>query len=47
MKFQKVEKMDSGKYISRYNITYETVDGKEKIYEMISRDPKITDFVIE
>lgn len=44
MKFQKVEKMDSGKYISRYNITYETVDGKEKIYEMISRDPQVTDF---
>ena len=44
MKFKSIEKMDSGKYISRYNLKYETSDGKEKIYEMISRDPDIRDF---
>ena len=44
MKFIGIEKQASGKYISRYNLQYETNDGKTKIYEMISRDPDITDF---
>ncbi len=44
MEFKKVEKVDSGKYINRYNITYETTDGKTKIYEMISREDGISDF---
>lgn len=44
MKFIGIEKQASGKYISRYNLTYETNDGKTKIYEMISRDPNIGDF---
>ena len=44
MNFKNIEKMDSGKFINRYNLTYETVDGKTKIYEMVSRDPDITDF---
>jgi len=44
MKFLGIEKMDSGKYINRYNLTYETEDGKKKIYEMVSRDPDIKDF---
>ena len=41
---QFIEKQASGKYISRYNLQYETNDGETKIYEMISRDPDITDF---
>lgn len=44
MKFQKIEKCHQGKYITRYNITYETVDGKEKVYEMISRNANIETF---
>ncbi len=38
MKLQKIEKKWEGKYITRYDLTYETQDGKEKVYEMISRD---------
>lgn len=38
MEFKKIEKKEEGKYITRYNITYETVDHKKKVYEMISRN---------
>lgn len=41
MKFKKIEKQHTGKFIHRYDITYETEDGQEKIYEMISRDGQI------
>ena len=41
MKFQSVKKIHQGKFIHRYDITYETEEGEEKIYEMISRDPAI------
>ncbi len=41
MKFQSVMKIHQGKFIHRYDITYETEEGEEKIYEMISRDPAI------
>lgn len=41
MKFESIEKKYEGNYITRYDITYETVDGKKKIYEMISRDQHI------
>ena len=41
---QKVEKKCEGKFITRYDITYETVDHQKKIYEMISRNGDITDF---
>lgn len=44
MEFRKIEKIHQGRFITRYDITYETVDGKEKIYEMISRDSGISDF---
>lgn len=42
MKFKKIEKKEAGKFITRYDITYETVDHKEKIYEMISRDKNLS-----
>lgn len=42
MKFQSIEKKLEGKFIHRYDITYETVDGGTKVYEMISRDADIT-----
>ena len=44
MKFISIEKKETGKYINRYNVNYETEDGKKKVYEMISRDPEIIDF---
>lgn len=42
MQFQKIEKKQEGKYITRYDITYTTVDHKEKVYEMISRNKNLT-----
>ncbi|MBO6300611.1 MAG: NUDIX domain-containing protein [Lachnospiraceae bacterium] len=44
MKFIDIEKKESGRYINRYDVSYETEDGEKKVYEMISRDPNITDF---
>lgn len=41
MKFQSIQKIHSGSFIHRYDITYETGEGDEKVYEMISRDPAI------
>lgn len=37
MKFEKIDKKEEGKFITRYDITYKTVDDTTKIYEMISR----------
>lgn len=42
MEFKKIEKKEEGRYITRYDITYTTIDGKEKIYEMISRNKNLT-----
>lgn len=44
MKYISVEKLHEGKFISRYNVTYETEDNKIKVYEMISRDKNIDSF---
>lgn len=41
MILKKIEKKHTGKFIHRYDLTYETVDGKDKVYEMISRNPKL------
>ena len=38
MKFQSIQKIHDGNFIHRYDITYETETGQEKVYEMISRD---------
>ncbi len=38
MKFKGIKKREEGKFITRYDVTYETVDNKEKIYEIISRN---------
>lgn len=38
MKFKNISKVQEGKFITRYDISYETAAGEEKIYEMISRD---------
>ncbi|MGN0437168.1 MAG: NUDIX hydrolase [Lachnospiraceae bacterium] len=41
MKYIGMEKKEQGKYITRYDITYETMDHKTKVYEMISRNPDL------
>ena len=38
MKFVGIEKKEQGKFITRYDVQYETVDGIVKTYEMISRN---------
>ncbi|MBR1704682.1 MAG: NUDIX hydrolase [Clostridia bacterium] len=38
MKFKSLEKVHEGKFVDRYDLTYELKDGSEKVYEMISRD---------
>lgn len=42
MEFKGIEKKEAGKFITRYDIRYETVDHQEKIYEMISRNKNLT-----
>lgn len=37
MEFKGIRKKEEGKFITRYDLIYETVDKKEKVYEMISR----------
>lgn len=41
MEWKGIEKKEEGKFITRYDITYETVDHREKVYEMISRNEAI------
>ncbi|MBQ4282765.1 MAG: NUDIX hydrolase [Lachnospira sp.] len=41
MKFENIKKVYEGKFISRYDLTYRTVDNKEKVYEIISRNKNI------
>ena len=38
MKFKNIQKREEGKFITRYDVAYETVDHQEKIYEIISRN---------
>jgi len=42
MEFKMIEKKEEGEYITRYNITYATMDHNEKVYEMISRNKNLT-----
>ena len=41
MKLEKIDKKEEGKFITRYDITYKTVDDTTKIYEMISRNRNV------
>ena len=41
MKYISIKKVLGGRFIHRYDITYETEEGREKIYEMISRNPEV------
>lgn len=38
MKFNSITKIHEGKFIARYDVSYTTAEGHEKIYEMISRN---------
>ena len=44
MEFKGIEKKEEGKFITRYDVTYETADHQIKTYEMISRNPQIHSF---
>lgn len=44
MKYKGIVKKEEGKFITRYDITYETKDNQEKIYEMISRQKDLDSF---
>lgn len=44
MKFVGIKKVGEGKFIARYDLTYETVDHKEKVYEIISRNKNMHSF---
>ena len=44
MKYIGMKKREQGKFITRYDLTYETLDHKEKVYEMISRDKNMKEF---
>ena len=41
MKFNGVRKIHEGRFITRYDVSYTTAKGHEKIYEMISRNRDI------
>ncbi len=38
MKFKGLEKREPGRFITRYNLFYQTEDGQEKVYEIVSRN---------
>lgn len=44
MKYQGIEKREQGHFITRYDLTYETEEGKEKVYEIISRNRELSTF---
>lgn len=41
MKLQHIAKKESGKFITRYDLEYETEDKEQKVYEIISRNDDI------
>jgi ADP-ribose pyrophosphatase len=43
VKYKYIEKKQPGRFINRYDVHYEMEDGREKVYEMISRDPDLKD----
>lgn len=44
MEFKHINKKLESHFITRYDITYETAEHEEKVYEMISRDKNIENF---
>ncbi len=43
MKYLGMRKVHEGRFITRYDVDYETADGQMKTYEMISRNPDMKD----
>ena len=43
MKFLGIDKLQQGRFVTRYDLRYETGAGREKVYEMISRQSNIED----
>ena len=41
MKFLGIDKREDGRFITRYNVRYETAGGEEKVYEMVSRNKEM------
>ena len=41
MKFLGLKKLQQGRFVTRYDLRYQTASGKEKVYEMISRQNDI------
>ena len=41
MEYKGIRKVNEGKFITRYDLEYETKDHKKKVYEIISRDKNI------
>lgn len=44
MEFKGIKKKEEGRFITRYDVEYETKDRQRKVYEMISRSNDITTF---
>lgn len=44
MEFKGIEKHEEGRFITRYNLTYETAEHNEKVYEIISRRKDLSRF---
>lgn len=44
MKYKEIQKVAEGRFINRYNIMYEMDNGKELVYEMVSRDKEIPSY---
>lgn len=43
MIFKGLEKKEEGTFITRYDLSYETIDGQNKVYEIISRNHNMKD----
>ena len=41
MEYKGIKKINEGKFITRYDLEYETNDHQKKVYEIISRDKDI------
>ena len=41
MRFQGIRKVNSGKFITRYDVEYLTEEGHQKTYEIVSRNPNL------
>ena len=44
MEFKEIIKKETGKFINRYDIVYETENKNEKVYEIISRDKNLDSY---